>query len=47
VGATLPITEAAQAHRRLVAGEVIGKIVLTMPGTAALPDAALPTHGRP
>ena len=47
VGATLPITEAAQAHRRLVAGDVIGKIVLTMPGTAALPDAGLPTHGRP
>jgi putative PIG3 family NAD(P)H quinone oxidoreductase len=29
IGAVLPMTEAADAHRRLVAGEVIGKIVLT------------------
>jgi NADPH2:quinone reductase len=30
VGAVLPITEAAQAHRMLAAGGVIGKIVLTV-----------------
>ena len=31
---TLPLTEAAEAHRRLQAREVVGKLVLT-PGGAA------------
>jgi len=30
VGATVPFTEAAAAHRMLEAGEVIGKVILTM-----------------
>jgi NADPH:quinone reductase-like Zn-dependent oxidoreductase len=29
VGATLPLAQAAEAHRRIDAGEVVGKILLT------------------
>ena len=45
VGAVLPITEAARAHRRMAAGEVIGKIVLTVPGSPRpnRPDSNTPT----
>jgi putative PIG3 family NAD(P)H quinone oxidoreductase len=32
IGAVLPMPEAAEAHRRLADGEVIGKVVLTTPG---------------
>jgi NADPH:quinone reductase len=31
VGATFPLEQAADAHRALEAGQVIGKVVLTMP----------------
>ena len=31
VGATFPLDQAADAHRALEAGQVIGKVVLTMP----------------
>ena len=30
IGASLPITQAAEAHRLLASGEVAGKIVLTV-----------------
>ena len=30
VGATVPLAEAARAHQMLEAGEVIGKVILTM-----------------
>lgn len=35
VGAVLPVTEAAEAHRRLAAGEMIGKIVLAVADRSA------------
>ena len=35
IGARLPISSAAQAHRMLEAGEVTGKIVLTIDGSAS------------
>lgn len=34
VGSRLPLTEAAEAHRRLEAREVIGKLVLVPAGVA-------------
>jgi NADPH2:quinone reductase len=33
IGAQLPISEAGRAHRMLEAGEVTGKIVLTIAGS--------------
>lgn len=38
IGAVLPVTDAAEAHRRLAAGDVIGKIVLTVSDTPDVPD---------
>lgn len=32
IGARLPITQAAEAHRALAAGEAFGKVLLTVPG---------------
>ena len=32
IGARLPITQAAEAHRALAAGETFGKVLLTVPG---------------